>query len=404
MSENENLEEQCPTHAAGESDPSYRYRWSYTDQRAFETKQEKKNKRHGVVTYAVVMTVVFLLCFAMLAVTLIWYGSGESTGSGSHGALSTNEVAEVVKPATVLIYASNQTSYGYGTGFFITTNGYIATNCHVVKGFTNIEVTLYSGNVTKAELVGYSEADDLAVLKISGINYPAVRVGNSDLVKVGDTAIAIGNPSGSDASWTTTQGIISALDREVVVTGSQSIEELTMIQTDAPVNPGNSGGPLCNDRGEVIGVVTRKLSDYEGIGLAIPINGAMEILNAIMEKGNADGVDSSVSKVRPTIGITGGTIKAGATYTVTSPSGIQQFVAERDGVLVSTVSKTGAAAGKLQMEDIIIAFGGVTVSDMEDLTELLYQYKVGDTVSITVWRDSAEVTVEITLGASNAQS
>ena len=400
MSENENLEEQCPTHEAGESDPSYRYRWSYADQRAFEAQQQKKRKRSGIVTYAVVMTAVFLLCFVMLAATLIWYGSGE--GTGTVNVMSTSEVAEAVKPSTVLIYASNQTSYGYGTGFFITSNGYIATNCHVVKGFTNIEVTLYSGNVTKAELVGYSEADDLAVLKISGINHPAVKVGDSNLVKVGDTAIAIGNPSGSDASWTTTQGIISALDREVVVTGSQSIEELTMIQTDAPVNPGNSGGPLCNDRGEVIGVVTRKLSDYEGIGLAIPINGAMEILNAIMEKGNADGVDSSVSKVRPTIGITGGTIKAGGTYTVTSPAGVQQFVAERDGVLVSTVSKTGAAAGKLQMKDIIIAFGGVSVSDMEELTELLYQYKVGDTVSITVWRDSAEVTVEITLGASNS--
>lgn len=284
------------------------YRWDYGAQTAYDTAEKRKQKRKGVLIYAIIMTLFFALCLGGLAVTVIWYGDDRSaTATGT--VLSTAEVAELVNPSTVLIYASTTSSYGYGTGFFIRENGYIATNAHVVEGSTYISVTLYSGEVLDAELVGSSTADDLAVLKIKGNGYPVVRIGNSDTLRVGETAIAIGNPSGADAPWTTTQGIISALNREVTVEGSYSIEELTMIQTDAPVNPGNSGGPLCNDRGEVIGVVTRKLTSYESIGLAIPINGAMEILNAIVETGSADGVQSSISKKRPTIGITGGTIK-----------------------------------------------------------------------------------------------
>jgi serine protease Do len=372
------------------------YRWDYGAQVAFDAAQKGKQKRRGVLIYAVVMTLFFALCFAALAVTVIRYGDALERPSYGAG-LSTVEVAERVKPSTVLIYASKSTSYGYGTGFFIRENGYIATNAHVVDGATHLTVTLYTGEKLEAELIGASVADDLAVLKIEGNGYPVAKIGDSDALRVGETAIAVGNPSGDRAPWSTTQGIISALDREVTVEGSSSIEELTMIQTDAPVNPGNSGGPLCNDRGQVIGVVTRKLSDYESIGLAIPINGAMEILNAIVETGSADGIQSSVSKKRPTIGISGGTIKKGDQYSL----GGVVYRAEKDGVIVSTVDPNGAAADVIKVADIIIEFDGKPISDMDVLIEQLYSHKIGDKVSITVWRNGEAVEVSVVLGVGN---
>ena len=167
-----------------------------------------------------------------------------------------------------------------------------------------------------------------------------------------------------------------------------------MIQTDTALNQGNSGGPLCNAKGEVIGVVTRKMGNFEGISYAIPINGAMEILNQIVKTGSAEGVVSKVTKVRPLIGITGGTIAKGDTYIF----GGQTVTADRDGVLVSSVSEGGAAYGLLKVQDIILALDGERVENMEEMTQLLYGYKVGDRVEFTVWRDGAEVKVTITMG------
>lgn len=367
---------------------TYQYRWNYGDQCAYENAQTQKKRRHGAWVYAIVMTLVFAVCIGLLAGVIIFYGTDT-------GGMTTAQVSEIVSPATVLIYSSSTTGAGYGTGFFIRPNGYIATNYHVVKGGEQITVTLYSGEELEAKLVNFSEADDLAVLKVKDGTYPTVMIGDSDMISVGDVAIAIGNPSGTTASWTTTQGIISALDREVTVTQTGRIEELTMIQTDAPVNPGNSGGPLCNDRGEVIGIVTRKLTDYEGIGLAIPINGAMEILDAIVDKGSADGVQSSISKVRPTIGISVLDVEEGRNYEVWVD---HTFTAQKTGILVVEVDQNGAAYGKLQAGDIITAMDGVTVRNQEDLKTELYKHSVGDRVEITVWRNGQSTTVAITLG------
>lgn len=373
---------------AAETPTAYRYRWNYGDQCAWENGQKQQKRRHGAWVYAIVMTLVFAVCIGLLAGVLIFYG-------GASGGMTTAQVSEAVSPATVLIYASGSMSAGYGTGFFIRENGYIATNYHVVKNSDHISVTLYSGEELEAKLINYSEVDDLAVLKVKDGTYPTVTVGDSDMISVGDVAIAIGNPSGTTASWTTTQGIISALDREVTVTQTGRIEELTMIQTDAPVNPGNSGGPLCNDRGEVIGIVTRKLTDYEGIGLAIPINGAMEILDAIVDTGSADGVQSSISKVRPTIGISVQDIVEGDKYYDTQGN---TYTAGKTGVFVASVDETGAAYGKLQAGDIITAMDGVTVQNQEDLKTELYKHSVGDSVQITVWRNGQTKTVSIILG------
>ena len=373
------------------------YRWDYSEQVAYDNALAKKRNRKGVLIYAIVMTLFFFLVLSILAATVIWYAANDPVQFDPSSSLTTVEIAEKVNPSTVLIYGSSSSGSGYGTGFFIREDGYIATNAHVVSGHTYLSVTLYSGEEFEAELIGMSTTDDLAVLKIEGKNYPVVEIGNSDALRVGEKAVAIGNPAGTDASWTTTQGIISALNREVTVVGTSTIEVLSMIQTDAPVNPGNSGGPLCNERGEVIGVITRKLSEYESLGLAIPINGAMEILNQIVEKGNANDIESSISKKRPTIGIKAGTIKKGDKYSL----GGVEYVAEKDGVIVSSVEANGAAANLLQVADIIIAFDGKPISDMETMVELLYQHKIGDKVPITVWRQGQEVTVTVTLGVAN---
>ncbi len=371
----------------------YVYQWDYASQLAFEEGQKRRKQKRGAWVYAIVMTVAFLTCFAMLAGVLVWYQAAGRGNDGEQG-FSTEQVAKIVNPATVLVYCTNSESYGYGTGFFLRSDGYIATNYHVVEGYTNISVTLYSAEIFQAEVVGYSAADDLAVLKIEGSNYPVATIGDSDSLRVGQRAIAVGHPSGANGSWSTTQGIISALNRKITLNESASVEELTMIQTDAPVNPGNSGGPLCNERAEVIGVVTRKMSDYEGIGLAIPINGAMEILNAIIQDGNADNVNSSISKVRPTIGITGGTIAEGEKYTY----GGKQYTAECNGVIVSTVEPSGGAYGVLLPCDIIVEFDGKATPDMETLVDLLYQKKAGDKVTIKVMRDGEPVEVSVVLG------
>ena len=270
--------------AVAPSDEKYEYRWNYTEQKSFDEGEPKRKRKKGTWTYAIVMATAFLLCIAMLVGVLVWYGV---TGRGKKisGPLSTSEIAEIISPSTVLIYTKHRDgSYSAGTGFFIESNGYIATNYHVVENGSEYEVTLYSAKTVTAKLVGTNKANDLAVLKINGNRYPTVTVGNSDAVKVGDTAIVVGHPSGAWGAWTTTQGIISSVDRQTTI--ENKIHKV--LQTDAAVNPGNSGGPLCNDRGEVIGVVTQILLDQdgtrnEGFGMAIPINKAMPILEEIIE-------------------------------------------------------------------------------------------------------------------------
>ena len=377
-------------------EPDYTYRWTYDDQRAFDVKTKKQSDRRGVIVFACTMTAAFLLVLGLLIGVLV-FRDGLLSGSKS---MTTEEVAETVLPATVLIYSSKSTSYGYGTGFFVRSDGYIATNYHVIADANYISVMLYpSGRNIVAEVVGYSAADDLAVLKIEGSGYPVAKIGNSDAIRVGDTAIAIGNPAGMSAPWTTTQGIISSTGRSVTFSGSASIGEMNMIQTDAPVNPGNSGGPLCNDRAEVIGIVTQKLSDYESLGFAIPINGAMKIIDSIVKTGSADGVRSEISRVRPTIGIMGSSIKSGEEFTYMGTT----YRSPATGVLVASVNEGSGADGVLHHGDVIVAIDGVTVSDMDELIEKLYTYGAGDTVTLKIYPlgKSTTTDVRVTLGVAN---
>ena len=374
------------------SDDSYSFYWNYNDQLAHDNKEKEKKGKRGVFIYVAVLTAVFLVCFAMLAATIILYRQAPAIQPPQ---TNIGAVAEAVKPSVVLIRAASENSASDGTGFFLTSDGYIATNYHVVGGAVQIAVTLYNGETLDAVIVGYRAEDDLAVIKIEGNGYTPALIGNSDLLTVGDIAIAIGNPGGADGGWTTTQGIISALNRTISVEETAYFSEMKMLQTDAQVNPGNSGGPLCNASGEVIGIITRKMSDFEGIGYAIPITEAMLTLNAIID-GKLDGFVSAVSKSRPKVGITGSEITKGDKFTL----GVKEYTAPVSGFFVVEVAPNTGAYGKVEIGDIVYAVNGVTVTGLEDFKNELYKCYVGQKVSFDIYRRGEKVTIEITLGIS----
>lgn len=381
------------TEAAADKAQPYLYRWSYADQSAFDRKQDQKQKKRGILTYAIIMASVFALCFAILLGTLIWYHIGGDVGRGT----DFTAVSEAVSPATVLIYATSEDMVGYGTGFFIQSDGYIATNYHVVEHADTITVTLYNGKTHHATLVGYSRNDDLAVLKIPGSLYPTVSIGNSDSLRVGDAAIVVGNPSGADGAWTTTQGIISALDRPVGVESSiyngVVIGTIYMIQTDAAVNPGNSGGPLCNSYGEVVGIITKKYigtneTTFEAMGYALPINDAMPLLNAIIENGSTDGVTSTLFIPRPVLGVTVQDVQSGKTYKAESGA---SYTAKCDGVMITNVTSGLPAHGHLRVGDVIYGADGQNVTTQSELSAVLYSHKIGDSITLNVMRGKEEI-------------
>ncbi len=369
----------------------YQYHWNYGTQLAYDRRDAAKTRKNGIWVYAISMTVIFVACFALLAGALIW-----NVNTNSNGGVNAVAVTEAVAPATVLIYSGQETGTVYGTGFFIREDGYIATNDHVVNGLDNIQVQLYSGQVFDATYVGGSEPDDLAVLKIKGSGYPTVSIGNSDVLLVGEPAIAIGHPGGSEGSWTTTQGIISSLNRTLLVQGDGYSAEVTMLQTDAPVNPGNSGGPLCNANGEVIAVVTRKLTEYEGIGYAVPINEAMQTLMSLID-GSYRQSASTVARVRPAMGITVSDIAQGQTITY----GTQTYTCPHNGVYVRAITSGTGASGQLNIGDVIYEMDGIPVGNMTDLQELLYRYNIGDTVKLKVYRLGEVLEVSIRLGITD---
>ncbi len=255
------------------------YTWNYADQCAYDEKSARRKQRRATRNWTIGMILAFAAVLAMLAGVLIWY---EYTGRDalSQEALDAGEVAEIVNPSLVLIYCetAKPNQYTYGTGFFITSDGYIATNYHILENTKSIRVILWTGKEYNPTLVGYDAEQDLAVLKIAGIGHPTVSVGNSDSVRVGDTAYVLGHPSGGSAAWSVTEGIVSFLGRT-----TKEHPKAHMIQFDAAANPGNSGGVLCNDRAEVVGVVTSRLADTQGIGFAIPVNEAMPVLQKIMD-------------------------------------------------------------------------------------------------------------------------
>ncbi len=271
-----------------------------------------------------------------------------------------------------------QVQTGIGTGSIITDTGYILTNYHVVEGAESISVTVVgSTNSLPATLVGYDDQLDLAVLKVNaGRKLPYLTLGNSDTTRVGDWVVAIGNPYGLD--HTVTAGVISAKERPVTIEGRQY---KNLIQTDAAINPGNSGGPLLNTKGEVIGINTAVNAQAQGIGFAIPINTAKDVLNQLISKGKV---------VRPYLGV----------YLRDLSSELADYlgIISTKGTLVADIMPGSPAdnAG-IKAGDIILEINGMTINNSTDLTEKIGKMKVGQKVELKIMRDKKTFTINVTL-------
>ena len=265
---------------------------------------------------------------------------------------------------------------------------YIITNNHVIEGATKVEISLYDGKKTTAKVVGADTLTDLAVLTIDA-SYASetLAFGDSDSIRPGDTAIAIGNPLGLDFSRSVTQGIISATDRSVPVDTSDGEWELSVIQTDAAINAGNSGGALINTSGEVIGINSMKISEsgVEGLGFAIPSNDVIPIINELIKNGEI---------TRPYLGVSLANVAELPQYYLQNVPDTA-----KSGVMVTGIENNSAAAkAGFQQEDIIVAVDGEKISTAEELRKQLYMNKkIGDKVSFTVYRGTTKKILKATL-------
>ena len=320
-------------------------------------------------------------------------GSAAGTTVSSNG-MTTAQVAEMVSPSVVVItteqvvysqwswYGQSQVESGAGSGVIISSDGYILTCAHVVSGASQITVTVGDTDYT-ATVVGEDDTSDVAVLKIDATGLTPATVGDSD-------GLAVGNPLG-ELGGTVTSGIVSALNRSVTIQGTSSTNTMSLIQMDASVSPGNSGGGLFNMNGELIGLVNAKSSssDAEGLGFAIPINDAIQVAQDLLENGYVSG--------RPYMGIT--------YIAVTDAQTAAQLNVNAYGVYVVDVVQGGPAdkAG-LKAGDRIVSIDGTEIAQKDDLGTLMQQHTAGDTLSITVARDGQMQTVSLTLGEKNASN
>ena len=327
--------------------------------------------------------------------------SSITAASSSGSSLTTEQVADLVSPSVVVItteqvvysqwswYGQSQVESGAGSGVIISSDGYILTCAHVVSGASNITVSIGDKDYP-ATLVGEDTTSDIAVVKVDATGLTPATVGNSDNLKVGESVMAVGNPLG-ELGGTVTSGIVSALNRSVSIQGSSSVNTMSLIQMDASVSPGNSGGGLFNMNGELVGIVNAKSSDSdaEGLGFAIPVNDAVKVAQELLENGYVTG--------RPYLGI--------SYYAVTDAQTAAQLGVNAYGVYIVEVVKGGPAdkAG-LQAGDRIVSVDGSEVATQSDLGTLMQDHKAGDTIEITVARGGQMQTVNVTLGEKGAEN
>ena len=299
-------------------------------------------------------------------------------------AANVNSVVSINVSATTNYFGQTVETAASGTGFFITQDGYILTNHHVISDASSVKVTLYNGETYDATVIGSDEDYDIAVLKIDVTGATPVVLGDSSKVAIGESVAAVGNPLG-ELTFSMSEGIVSCVNRAVNVDGTP----FNMIQVDCSINPGNSGGPLMNLYGEVVGIVSAKYSSYadttvEGLGFAIPINDVQSIIGDIMENGSV--TDKAY------MAITAGTM--------TQQMAAQYKINATEGVFVYSVEDGGAGdkAG-LKLGDVITKLNDTQITSMEDLSAAKKNFKAGDTVTLTVLRDGQEITTQLTFDA-----
>ena len=299
------------------------------------------------------------------------------------GAISWQDVYEKVMPSVVSITCHDGLTASSGTGVIMDAGGYIITNAHVVEDAVSIRVLLTDGRELTARCVGADMLSDLAVLRVTASGLVPAVFGDSDKLRVGDEVVAIGDPLGVELRGTMTNGIISGINRDIK-SGNRT---LTLMQTTAALNTGNSGGPLVNCYGQVVGINTMKIGDYaseggvEGLGFAIPITSVQTILEQLASKGYVAG--------RPDLGITGQEISTFYQFYYRMPAGI----------LITEVDEGSSAAQQgLRRGDILLTLDGVAVTNPDILQEITYASTVGQELQATVYREGREINLTLIMG------
>ena len=296
--------------------------------------------------------------------------------------LPLQQIYEKNIPSVVSISCSGPQSASSGTGVVLSRDGYIVTNNHVVEGASAITVRLTDDRLFMARLIGSDSVSDLAVLRVEAEDLTPAQFGDSDILRVGDSVVAIGDPLGVEFRGTMTDGIVSAINRDVTTNG----RTLTLIQTNAALNSGNSGGPLINCYGQVIGINTMKIGAFtdnagvEGLGFAIPSATVSQIVDQLISQGYVSG--------RPLLGIRGEALSLFYQHFYRMPAGLYVTQVEEG----SPADLAGVETG-----DILIQLDSTRISEMDDLNTALYSHQAGDTVTLTIYRSGYQNTLELTL-------
>lgn len=394
---------------SGGAEPKWEYKEPLYTEKVTQKKKEKSSKR--VVAAMVALSVLNVALFGgayMLGKSvgaangrvsskqeLIQALQGEPSGAATEvvhreGELATTEIAKQMGPAVVgitgvvesyiSIFGTSSQSRSQGSGIILSADGYIVTNNHVVENTSKIQVTLNTGAEYEAKVIGADAQTDLAVIKIEPKEELTVaKLGDSTKLEVGERVVAIGNPMGVEFFGSVTQGIVSAVNRTISVDN----RTMNLIQTDAAINSGNSGGALINGYGEVIGINSVKVSStgVEGMGFAIPISEANPIIADLLEHGYVKG--------RPVIGISTRDVSSYMSQSYSWPMGVQ----------VMQVTGQAASNAGLQQGDIITAVNGQKVETGEALNKIKDQHKPGDVLKLEVYKYATGLTqtVEVTL-------
>ena len=303
------------------------------------------------------------------------------------GGLSFQQIYESTIDSVVSISCTGENAASSGTGVVLTENGYIVTNCHVIAGAKQITVLLTDDRQLPAQVVGSDAVSDLAVLYVQARDLTPARFGDSDQLRVGDSVVAIGDPLGVELRGTMTDGIISAINRDVETGG----RTMTLIQTNAALNSGNSGGPLINCYGQVIGINTLKIGAFtdnagvEGLGFAIPSTTVKEIVDQLIRQGYVSG--------RPTLGFEGKEVSLLE----------QRFYRLPEGLLITAVTAGSDAEDKgICMGDVLVRLGTVRITSAEDVSRVLYGSKAGDTLEAVIYRGGRYYNLKLTLEEAGA--
>ena len=364
---------------------------------------ENKNelKKYKIIFSVFMIVIILLLCILIIKLDEKIYGQ-EITSSYNADRLSTNNeqnvdnttqnIASVVKSVVgiskieqmgnTIFLDNSKKKLGLGSGIILTDSGYILTNQHVVGNkYSNCYVTLENGDVYNGTVVWEDNNIDLAIVKISANNLEYINLGDSDNINLADEVYAIGNPIGIEFQRTVTKGIISGVDRTIKIEKEEAYME-DLIQTDATINEGNSGGPLVNKNGELIGINTVKISEAEGIGFAVPINIIKPILEEFVKNGKFE---------EAYLGIYG--------YDREVIPYLESNIDINSGVCIASIQSDGPLFNKdIQVGDIITRIDSIQINKMNDLKKYIYTKKPKERVVLTIKRNENEFDIEIELG------